>query len=224
MGHFRRNPQGRSSFRLPRRCSLLKDRCGYARRSSPRGSRISLAANFKLFGIHDTSAALRAATARGNPGLVRRTPSRIGVSALRILVAISGNFWIGYKTTYAAVTLDAIFVPGGRAQPDCPASLCRFYGLACFYFWSMAFAGNSLQRLCRVYPHRIANDRNSLSQPPGAAASAANRILEDGSGVAVRDFNRDGRPDLFFAVSKGIANCMKTVAIGGLPMSPQRLA
>ena len=55
LGHFRRNPQGRSSFRLPLRCSLLTDHCGYARRSSPRGSRKSLAANCKLFGIHDTS-------------------------------------------------------------------------------------------------------------------------------------------------------------------------
>lgn len=36
-----------------------------------------------------------------------------------------------------------------------------------------------------------------------AAASAANRILEDGSGVAVGDFNQDGRPDLFFCSLEG---------------------
>jgi len=64
LGHFRRNPQGRSSFRLPLRCSLLTDLCGYARRSSPRGSRKSLAANCKLFGIHDT----RSWTAPAPPG------------------------------------------------------------------------------------------------------------------------------------------------------------
>jgi len=67
LGHFRRNPQGRSSFRLPLRCSLLTDLCGYARRSSPRGSRKSLAANCKLFGIHDT---------RADPGLQPSLPKR----------------------------------------------------------------------------------------------------------------------------------------------------
>ena len=80
LGHFRRNPQGRSSFRLPLRCSLLTDHCGYARRSSPRGSRKSLAANCKLFGKHDTSTGDyqgRWACCPGGPARVVENQSKI---------------------------------------------------------------------------------------------------------------------------------------------------
>src|SRR5262245_805762 len=34
-------------------------------------------------------------------------------------------------------------------------------------------------------------------------SSAANRVLENGSGVAVGDYDRDGRPDLFFCSQRG---------------------
>ena len=37
----------------------------------------------------------------------------------------------------------------------------------------------------------------------GEAASAANRVLENGSGLAIGDFDQDGRPDLFFCSLSG---------------------
>src|SRR5437773_8562972 len=44
-GHFRRNPSGRSSFGLPRRCSFLTDPEGYARRSRLAGGQNPLRQN-----------------------------------------------------------------------------------------------------------------------------------------------------------------------------------
>jgi enediyne biosynthesis protein E4 len=45
------------------------------------------------------------------------------------------------------------------------------------------------------------------------AASAANRVLENGSGVAAGDFDRDGRPDLFFCSLTG--HCALYRNLGG---------
>src|SRR5437879_5089757 len=45
--------------------------------------------------------------------------------------------------------------------------------------------------------------RNPRLNPAVVAAAATNRVLENGSGVAIGDFDGDGRPDIFLCSLEG---------------------